>query len=63
MIDSSSSEEKLYIAKNELYKAVSHHQLKSLPLLILATFQDKEGARSTEEVSLLEVFNFLYVVY
>ncbi|BFZ01840.1 hypothetical protein BsWGS_04879 [Bradybaena similaris] len=51
VIDSSSSEEKLYIAKNELYKAVSHHQLKSLPLLILATFQDKEGARSTEELS------------
>uniref|UniRef100_A0A0B6YVP5 ADP-ribosylation factor-like protein 15 n=1 Tax=Arion vulgaris TaxID=1028688 RepID=A0A0B6YVP5_9EUPU len=51
VIDSSSSEEKLQIAKTELFNAVKHQQLKSLPLLILANFQDKEEARSVEELS------------
>jgi ADP-ribosylation factor-like protein 15 len=51
VIDSSCSEDKLQLAKTELYNAVGHHQLKSLPLLILANFQDKEGARSVEELT------------
>ncbi|CAL1525968.1 unnamed protein product [Lymnaea stagnalis] len=51
VIDSHSSEESLQIAKQEMHNAVKHQQLKSLPLLILATFQDVEGARSPEELS------------
>ncbi|KAI8793646.1 ADP-ribosylation factor protein 15 [Biomphalaria glabrata] len=56
VIDSSSSEELLQTAKSELHNAARHHQLKSLPLLILATFQDVKGARTPEELSqILEI--------
>ncbi|KAH9491899.1 ADP-ribosylation factor-like protein 15 [Bulinus truncatus] len=51
VMDSSASEELLLTAKSELYNAVRHQQLKSLPLLILASFQDVKGARTPEELS------------
>ncbi|XP_005093485.1 ADP-ribosylation factor-like protein 15 [Aplysia californica] len=51
VIDSSSEEGKLQTAKTELHNAVKHQQLKSLPLLVILTGQDKENARSVEEVS------------
>lgn len=47
------SDEKLQVAREELLKAIKHHQLKSLPLLILVSHQDVEGARSAEEISTL----------
>lgn len=51
VLDSSSGNEKLEIAKAEFHKAAKHHQLKGIPILILATYQDVEGALSTAEIS------------
>ncbi|GFO36962.1 ADP-ribosylation factor-like protein 15 [Plakobranchus ocellatus] len=45
------SEDKLQTVKEELFKAVRHHQLKGLPLLVLVSHQDAENARSAEEIS------------
>ncbi|RUS79772.1 hypothetical protein EGW08_012456 [Elysia chlorotica] len=44
------SDEKLNVAREELLKAARHHQLKGLPLLILVSHQDKEGAKTAEEM-------------
>ncbi|XP_059152956.1 ADP-ribosylation factor-like protein 15 [Physella acuta] len=51
VLDSSSADEKLQLAKTELLNAVKHQQLKSLPLLLLATYQDVPGAKSTAELT------------
>nr|KAG5694328.1 hypothetical protein BaRGS_035196 [Batillaria attramentaria] len=56
VVNSAASEEELALAKSELYKALRHTQLRSLPLLVLANFSDAQGARSSQEVSeLLEL--------
>ena len=51
VIKSTASDEEMELAKQELYKALKHPQLKALPLLLLANYSDGEGARSAEEVS------------
>ena len=51
VIKSTASDEEMEMAKQELYKALKHPQLKALPLLVLANFSDLEGARSAQDVS------------
>ncbi|GFS08075.1 ADP-ribosylation factor-like 15a [Elysia marginata] len=51
VIAGNDSDEKLQVARQELLTAIQHHQLKGLPLLILVSHQDMEGARSADEMS------------
>jgi ADP-ribosylation factor-like protein 15 len=52
VVNSASSAEELELAKQELYKALKHTQLRSLPLLVLSNFSDVEDARPASDVSL-----------
>lgn len=51
VIDSSCDEETMNQNKDEFEKALNNEELDNLPLLILASHQDKIGARKPEEVS------------
>ncbi|KAM4635500.1 ADP-ribosylation factor-like protein 15 isoform 2-T2 [Polymixia lowei] len=50
VLDSASGDEDLEEARSELHLALSHPQLCNLPFLILANWQDKPAARSTQEI-------------
>jgi hypothetical protein len=49
-VDSASSEESMKTANAELHKALADPELDDLPLLVLGNHQDKEGARTQEQV-------------
>ena len=49
-MDSASSEESMKTANAELHKALADPELDDLPLLVLGNHQDKEGARTQEQV-------------
>ena len=49
-MDSASSEESMKTANEELHKALADPELDDLPLLVLGNHQDKEGARTKEQV-------------
>lgn len=56
VVKSTASAEDMEVAKQELFKALRHPQLKALPLLVLASYSDVEGAQSAEEItSMLEL--------
>lgn len=50
VIDSAGSKESMETANAELHKALADPELDGLPLLVLGNHQDKEGARSKEQV-------------
>jgi ADP-ribosylation factor-like protein 15 len=50
VVDSASSEESMKTANAELHKALADPELDDLPLLVLGNHQDKEGARTKEQV-------------
>uniref|UniRef100_A0A4W5PF86 ADP-ribosylation factor-like protein 15 n=1 Tax=Hucho hucho TaxID=62062 RepID=A0A4W5PF86_9TELE len=50
VLDSTSTDEDLEMARTELHSALQHPQLCTLPFLILANHQDKPAARTTQEV-------------
>uniref|UniRef100_S4R642 ADP-ribosylation factor-like protein 15 n=1 Tax=Petromyzon marinus TaxID=7757 RepID=S4R642_PETMA len=50
VLDSAAMEDDLEVARSELHAALHHPQLCTLPFLILASHQDKLGARSQQEV-------------
>ncbi|XP_064609037.1 ADP-ribosylation factor-like protein 15 isoform X2 [Liolophura sinensis] len=51
MISSCCSEEDLDVNKTEISKVASHRSLRTLPLLVLITQEEKEGARSVDQIS------------
>ena len=51
VVDSTAADDDMDLAASELQEALSHHSLQQLPVLILANKQDKQGARSADEVS------------
>lgn len=55
VVDSSSDDKTMEIARTEFDKALSHHELDGLPLLVLANYQDVPGARS--ETQIKELFD------
>ena len=63
VIDSSSEEDRLTLAKTEMYKAIQHHQLKGIPLLVVATGKGKENARSTDEICWVRVHPKTIIMY
>lgn len=50
MVDSNSNDDGVDLAAAELQEALSHPSLESLPLLVFASKQDVNGARSADEV-------------
>lgn len=50
VVDSSADDKTMEVAKTEFDKALSHHELDGLPLLMLANYQDVPGARTEEQV-------------
>ncbi|CAM9408498.1 ADP-ribosylation factor-like protein 15 isoform X1 [Lethenteron reissneri] len=50
VLDSAAMEDDLEVARSELHAALHHPQLCTLPFLILASHQDKLGARSQQEI-------------
>ena len=50
VVDSSADEDDMDLAASELQGVLSHPSLKNLPVLILANKQDKQDARSADEV-------------
>lgn len=50
VVDSSADDKTMQIAKTEFDKAMSHHELDNLPLLMLANYKDVPGARSEEQI-------------
>ncbi|XP_033751002.1 ADP-ribosylation factor-like protein 15 [Pecten maximus] len=56
VVDSTSSDEKLKLASNELHKALGDPVLDDLPLIVLCNYQDKQEAKSpTQLQEILEV--------
>ena len=55
VVNAACDEEGLKTSKDALHEALCDRQLRGLPLLVLANCQDKEGARSAKQVSVLEV--------
>lgn len=51
VIDSAGSKESMETANAELHKALADPELDGLPLLVLGNHQDKEGARSKEQIT------------
>lgn len=51
MISSCCSDEDMDVNKTEFGKVSSHRSLRTLPLLVLITQEEKEGARSVDQVS------------
>ncbi|XP_071965356.1 ADP-ribosylation factor-like protein 15 [Antedon mediterranea] len=51
VVDSASTEDQLQMIGDEMKAALCNNALKGLPLLVLAHCQDKEGARSIEEIT------------
>lgn len=51
VVNSSCSDEDMETAKQELYKALKHTQLRGLPLLVLANFSDVQGARTASDTT------------
>ncbi|XP_060075854.1 ADP-ribosylation factor-like protein 15 [Ylistrum balloti] len=56
VVDSTSSDENLKLASNELHKALGDPVLDDLPLLVLCSYQDKQNAKSPTQIQeILEV--------
>ncbi|XP_069138344.1 ADP-ribosylation factor-like protein 15 [Argopecten irradians] len=56
VVDSSSSDERLKLASNELHKALGDPVLDDLPLLVLCNYQDKPNAKTVSQLKeILEV--------
>ncbi|XP_077989626.1 ADP-ribosylation factor-like protein 15 [Glandiceps talaboti] len=50
VLDSSAADEDFKVAAEELHKILVHEALNGLPLLVLASYQDQENARKTDQV-------------
>jgi len=50
VVDSTGNDDDVDLAAAELQEALSHPSLESLPLLVFASKQDVNGARSADEV-------------